>query len=420
MSPGRIRRCPKRIAGLHASLTLAVALALLLPSVSAEAASTSSESQPALEWYDLTDQTITAAGYPEPVTQSRGWAVSWLAAARAVGRSHGRSFATAALAQALHDTLAAEVPGQRSQLDVALASTLAAVPDGRAKRSGIEAGRREAAGVLAERDGDGLDTASLDIPWTPPPAGPGVWQPTPPTFGPAVRAGQPFARAFLLRRNDQFRPPPPPALDSRRYLTALAEVRAFGQDTSTARTPAQTEIARFWQAGATNVLYAPVLRQLIAQNARRSLAWDARLVAAFHAVTIDAQIAIYDAKFAYVFWRPVTAIRAGSVDQDPSWTPFLAAPRHPEYPGGHSGYAGAAEQVLTAFVGPRPARPVTVTSPTNPGVPFTFTAWSQITRDAIDARVWEGVHFRFSDTTGARVGATVADHDLRRLWKLGI
>jgi len=421
MAPGHTRWCPRRISGFPASLTLAVALALLVPTGPAEAASSArSASQTALEWYDLTDQTVAAAGYPEPVTQSRGWAVSWLAAARAVGRSHDRSFATAALAQAIHDTLAAEVPGQRSQLDVALASTLAAVPDGRAKRRGIEAGRREAAGVLAERDDDGLDTASLDIPWSPPPPAPGVWQPTPPTFGPAVRAGQPYARAFLLRSNDQFRPPPPPGLDSKRYLTALAEVRAFGQDTSTVRAPAQTDVARFWQAGATNVLYAPVLRQLIVQNAKRSLAWDARLVAAFHTITTDAQIAIYDAKFAYAFWRPVTAIRTGSVDQDPSWTPFFAAPRHPEYPGGHAGYAAAAEQVLTAFVGRRPAQPVTVTRPTDPGVPFTFTAWSQITRDAIDARVWEGVHFRFSDTTGARVGATVADHDLRRLRRLGI
>jgi hypothetical protein len=401
-------------------LTVALALLVLIPSAPAQAASPRSTSQTALEWYDLTDQTISAAGSPEPVTQSRGWAVSWLAAARAVGHSHSRSFATAALAQALHDTLAAQVPGQQAQLDRALAATLGRVPEGRAKRRGTEAGKRAAADVLAERAGDGLDTESLDIPWSPPPVAPGVWQPTPPTFGPAVRAGQRYARAFLLRSNDQFRPPPPPALDSARYLTALAEVRAYGSEASSVRTPAQTDIARFWQAGATNVLYAPVLRQLIEQHPHRTLGWDARFVAAFHALTTDAQIAIYEAKFTYVFWRPVTAIRTGSVDQDPGWTPFFAAPRHPEYPGGHAGYAGAAERVLTAFVGPRPARPVSVTSPTSPDAPRTYTSWSQITREAIDARVWEGVHFRFSDTTGARVGANVADHDLRGLRKLGI
>jgi hypothetical protein len=394
-------------------LTLAVALGLLVPG----AAQASSSSQAALEWFDVTDQTVTAAAFPEPATQSRSWAVSWLAAARATRHSHDPAFSTAALARALHDTLAAQVPSRQAQLDEALASTLGGVPDGWAKRRGVQAGAREAARVLAERDGDGLDTASLDVPWSPPAAAPGVWQPTPPTFGPAVRAGQRYARPFLLRANDQFRPAPPPALDSSRYLDALAEVRAYGRDTSSVRTPHQTDVALFWETGATNVLYTPVLRQLIA---KRPLAWDARLVAAFHAVTTDAQIAIYEAKYTYVFWRPVTAIRTGSVDQDPSWTSFFAAPRHPEYPGGHSGYAGAAEAVLTAFVGPRPARPVTVTSPTHPGVPFTWASWAQATRDAIDARVWEGVHFRFSDTTGARVGKDAAEYDLRRLKRLGI
>ena len=121
----------------------------------------------ALPWYDLTNQAVTAAAFPEALTQSRAWAVSWLAAARAVGRHRDPGYSTAAFAQALHDTLAAQVPSQQPQLDLALASTLAGVPEGPAKQAGIAAGRRQAAAVLAERQGDGTDTASLDIRYTP-------------------------------------------------------------------------------------------------------------------------------------------------------------------------------------------------------------------------------------------------------------
>ena len=110
-----------------------------------------------------------------------------------------------AFATALHDALVAQIPSQQPQLDAALSSDARAVPGGRQKTLGIAAGHQEASRVLAERAGDGLDTASVDIPYTPPAAAPGIWQPTPPTFGPAVRTGQKDGRAFLLKSNDQFR-----------------------------------------------------------------------------------------------------------------------------------------------------------------------------------------------------------------------
>jgi hypothetical protein len=369
-----------------------------------------------LEWYDLTQQTVAAAAFPEQATQGRTWAVSWLAAARAVGRRGDARHAVAAFATALHDTLVAEVPSQRSRLDAALATTLATIPDSTAKQRGIAAGAAQAAATLAARDGDGLDTASVNRPWSPPPPGPGIWQPTPPTFAPAVRAGLPDARAFLLTSNDQFRPGPPPALDSPTYLDALTEVRTIGSATSSVRTPHQLDVAGFWEQSST-AAYGQVLRAVIAQS-HRSLAWQTRLVAGFHAITIDAQIAIHDAKYAYVFWRPVTAIRTSGTGSDPTWAPLTATPRHPEYPSGHTGYAGAAEEILETLVGPRPREPIAVTSTTAPGVTHVFTRWSTITQENIDGRVWEGVHFRFSDEIGADVGRRVARHDLRFLRQL--
>ena len=371
-----------------------------------------------LQWYDLTKAAVTAAAQPEQVTQNRIWAVSWIAAARAVGAHRGPAFQDAAFASALHDTLLALVPAQAPQLDAALSATLAGVPAGGAKDAGIAAGRHAAAVVLAERAGDGLDTASVNIPWTPPAAAPGVYQLTPPTFGPVVRAGLPSARAFLLHRNDELRPGPPPSLTSRRYLRALAEVHAYGGATGSARTAAQTDVANFIAQPSIDE-YAQIVRASIADS-HRSLSWQTRLVAAFNAIEIDQQIAIAEAKYTYVFWRPVTAIRTGTVDPDPAWTPLLATPRHPEYPSGHAGYAGTAEALLRALVGPRPVRPITVTSATAPGVSRTYADWSSITQDVVDGRVWEGVHFRFSDETAARVGTAVARHDLRRLWRLGL
>jgi hypothetical protein len=411
----------RRKTPLLALLSSLVISTLLLGVTGAAATQEKSPSQAdralALQWFDISKETVAAAGFAEPITSTRAWAVSWIAAARAIEDGGDRRFRKAAFATALHDTLLAQVPSRQSQLDAALDLTLAALPDGRQKNRGIAAGAEEAGQVLAEREGDGLDTASLDIPYTPPSAAPGIWQPTPPTFGPAVRAGQKDGHAFLLASNDQFRPGPPPAIDSPEFLQALAEVRAYGRDTGSARTPAQTDTALFIVQDSF-ALYSQALRSVLAKT-DHSLLWDARAVAAFNVVLVDTQIAIFEAKYVYTFWRPVTAIRTGSVDPDPSWTPLLATPRHPEYPSGHAGYAGAAEAVLTALTGPRAPEPVAATSSTAPGSVHTYTRWSQITQETIDGRVWEGVHFRFSDEIAAKVGKQVAAWDLPRLDELG-
>jgi len=373
-----------------------------------------------LPWYDITNNTVNDAAFPQPVTASNAWDISWLAASRAVHRGRGPGFQVAAFAQALHDTLAWLVPSQQIQLDTDLSSTLATIANGPAKSDGIAAGQQEAASVIAERQNDGLDTASVDIPFAPPPPGPGVWQPTPPAYGPAVRAGEGNAQSFLLAANNQFDPGPPPALTSHTYLQSLAETEAYGAVDSAVRTPQETDVALFWEP-AINIQYVQIVRAVIADT-DHPLAWDSRFVAAFQVITTDAQIAIYNAKYKYVFWRPVTAIRDGSpgVSADPTWTPLFTTPSYPEYPSGHGGYAGAAQQVLTAFVGPNAPAPISVTSPTDPGSTHEYTNWARVTDEVVNARVWEGIHFRFSDDTGARLGSQVAEWDLRRLHKLGL
>ncbi|GLW06494.1 hypothetical protein Misp01_16240 [Microtetraspora sp. NBRC 13810] len=388
----------------------------------------------AVEWFDTTAATIAAAGAPTQVTNSRTWAIGWLAAARALRAGGDRpagapraaggrgAYADAALASAVHTTLTGLVPARRAELDAALATTLARIPDGADRDRGVAAGAREARSLLAQRSGDGLDPASVNRPYTPPPPLPGVWRPTPPDHLAGTQSGNRLARPFVLDRADRFRPEPPPALGSARYREDLAEVRAYGAADSTVRTQAQTDTAQFW-LGSSYAIYVPGLRAALVQS-RRPPAERAALVALFHVASVDTQIATSDAKYAYTRWRPVTAIRAEddgdpATAPDPDWTPLHVTPPHPDYPSGHATYAGAAEEVFTTLAGgPRPREPYTLTSPTAPGVTRTYTTWRRPSQENVDARVWSGIHTRTADTAGVRLGRQVAAHVLRNAGRL--
>lgn len=380
----------------------------------------------ALEWYDTTAATIAAAGAPTSVTNSRTWAIGWLAANRALGSApqgaDRRAFQEAALAGAVHRSLVTLVPDRTAELDAALRRTLDRIPDGPAEHRGLAAGEAQARTVLSAREGDGLDPASVQAPFTPPAPGPGMWQPTPPDYGPAIQAGSRHARPFLLERPDQFRLGPPPALGSDRYRADLAEVREYGAATGSRRTPEQTETAEFW-LGSSLTLYTEPLRVALARSAPRPLEYRAKLVALFHVASVDTQIATSDSKYAHLRWRPVTAIRSAGTDGDPAttpdpgWTPLHTTPRHPDYPSGHTTYAGAAEEVLTALVGAR-TQPFEATSPTAPGVTRTYTSWHRLTQENVDARVWSGIHTRSADRAGVRLGGQVADHTISHFEEL--
>jgi hypothetical protein len=395
----------------------AIALsALVVAPTAASPTTTQQQVDVALEWYDVTADTITAAGAPTQVTNNRTWAIGWLAASRALLRSPAGStpYQEAALAGAVHETLVTLAPVRKSQLDQSLATTLARIPDGAAETAGLAAGRQQAKEVLASRANDGLDPASVNAPFTPLSTDPGVWQPTPPTYSSATQYGNRSAKPFLLQSASQFRPGPPPALGSPKYNRDLAEVRADGARNSTTRTQAQTDTATFW-LGSSYVLYRAPLRVALDETAARPLVDRAKLVALFHVASVDTQIATSDTKYAYQRWRPVTAIRATT---DPDWTPLHDTPAHPDYPSGHTTYSGAAEQVLTTLVGARTAKPYTIGSPTAPGVTRTYSEWHQLTLENVDARVWSGIHTRTADTVGVILGRQVAANALRNAYQL--
>jgi hypothetical protein len=402
---------------LRKPLALAAVSALALSALtSAPAAGTTIQTDVALEWYDVTTETIAAAGAPTQVTNNRTWAIGWTAATRALLRSPGAPtpYKEAALAGAVHETLVTLAPARKTELDQALTTTLARIPDGSAETAGVAAGRQQAQAVLASRADDGLDPASVNAPFTPPSTEAGIWRPTPPTYSPGTQYGNRLAKPFLLASADQFRPGPPPALGSPRYNRDLAEVRADGARNSTTRTQAQTDTATFW-LGSSYVLYTAPLRAALSEAAQRPLAERTKLVALFHVAAVDTQIATSDTKYAYLRWRPVTALRA-TVDAE--WTPLHDTPAHPDYPSGHNTYSGSAEQILTTLVGARTAKPYTIGSPTAPGVTRTYTNWRQLTLENVDARVWSGIHTRTADTVGVTLGRQVAANALRNANRL--
>jgi hypothetical protein len=411
------------VAGLVAVLTVTV----LAPG--AEGSEASSRPDIAGDWFGRTAATVAAAN--QPVVPDRAWAIAWTSAEAALGAGTGHPlpsrqrphFDDAAVATAVHDVLVALVPDQKTTLDAALVASLAAVPDGDGEQAGIRAGQEAADRTLRERTGDGLDLASINRPFTPPPEAPGVYR-LPPGATATMGAGLGQARTFLLGPADRFRPAAPPAPGTRRYRQDLRELQRIGGATSAERTQQQTDIALLWAQGPLTS-YTAALRPLV-QDPGRPLAWKVRLLATFTTATIDTQIAVSEAKFTYLRWRPVTAIRAADTDgdpltrPDPNWISLVQTPAGPEYPSAHAAYAGAAERVLEKFAGPRTPAPFAVTRTLQDGRVVSReyrrgTPWTALTQDNVDARVWGGVHFRFSDETGAMLGRRVADYDVQQV-----
>lgn len=415
--PGALRRL--------LTVTTVVVVSALTIGAAPSAAKPAERVDITLEWWDISNTMLAPPSAPVGVENFRAWAITWLAAARAVntnpspGPAH--DYWTAALAAAVHESLVTFVPARRAELDQALATTLSRIPDGPAESNGVAAGRSEARGVLADREGDGLDNVSVSEPTTLPPPAPGVWRPTPPGFAPAQWASLPKARPFTMNRADQFRPGPPPAPGSDRYRADWMEVRAVGAINSTVRTAEQTDAATFMYTAPPNFFH-PAVR--LAVQELRSLQRKVEFLAVVRLAFMDALIAVWDAKYEYVSWRPITAIREADSDgdpmtsPDPTWTPLNATPPHPDYLSGHTGLMGAVVEALTAYTGAGPGAPFTLTNPNSPGITRTYETWGQMNQEMINARVWSGIHTRTADITAAEVGRQITKNILRRSHQL--
>ncbi len=299
-------------------------------------------------------------------------------------------------------------PDQAAALATQYTTSMAAIPDGTDKTDGMQAGLAAANSIIALRTGDGRG-ASVPYTWPSIPTA-GVWIPTPPAFAAPAIPWLGHVVPLTMSSSSQFRPGPPPKLDSKEWARAYNEVKDLGAINSTVRTPQQTEIAMFWTDHAGKQ-YARAFRALaIARN--MDVSDTARLFAMLYTAAADGAIGCWDAKFHYSFWRPVTAIQNGDIDgnsktdKDASWAPIVATPNHPEYPSAHGCVSGAISAELENFFGTSQMTIVVTSTVTN--TTHTFTNTNDLIGEVAEARIDAGFHYRFSVNEGAELGSDVA------------
>jgi hypothetical protein len=309
----------------------------------------------------------------------------------------------------MRSTLKRLYPTQQTTLDAALSASLAKIADGQAKTDGINVGKEVAEKLVALRSTDGADKkGEYKADKTP-----GVWQPTPPAFAPALLPHWGTVTPFVIKSANQFKIPEPLSLNSAAYAKDLNEVKLLGARNSTARTADQTAAA-IWSPIPPAVIWNATARAAATAKGN-SLIENARLFALLNIAGVDAYIAGYEVKYKYKLWRPVTAIREASaidnpaITPDPNWEPLIVTPAHPDYISGHCVTAAAEERVLSDFFG-NDAVKVNITFPANVGVTRSFNSFSQISKELGEARIWGGVHTRYADTQGDALGKQVGDY----------
>jgi len=300
------------------------------------------------------------------------------------------------------------IPAARlAAIETAYQAAVGAIAPGPARDGGIATGEAAAVALLAARAGDGrfgpfrFTVGTL----------PGQWRPT-------SGVSDPFAwlkdvTPFVLRDPDLFRGRGPHGLTTRAYAADFNEVKALGGDgivTATSRTPDQTTIAQYWGLTNGTATMSSILRS-IANGQGGTLADHARLLARAYTNGADALIVTWRDKARYSFWRPVTAIHEAASDgnsateADTAWQSLITSPPYPDHPSGLTALGCAVADTMQDFYGRDEA---TFSGTTQGNVTRTFTSFSQVCADIVDARVWSGIHFRFADEEAAKIGRRVA------------
>jgi len=318
----------------------------------------------------------------------------------------GTSVQAAAVAAA-HQILVTYVPSAQAALDADYAASLAQIPDGKAKTQGVAFGTRAADSLIRLRAHDGRNAPIF---FTQPPA-PGVWRPTPPANLPMSAPWLGFVTPLLVHSATQFAPPGPPALTSARYTRDFNEIKALGSLTSTQRTAEQTSTATFF-SGSALVQYNTALQDQVSVR-HLDIAGAARMFAAVDMSVADAEITVWHAKYVYGFWRPITAINLADTDgnpdtaPDPSWVPLFNTPNYPEYPSGYNAFNSTVVHGLENLFQAGHLR-LTLISTMAPGVVRHYDSGRALLQDVVDARVWNGFHFRTADTASRDLGRQLA------------
>ena len=400
----------KRMIGLFCMLMLG----LLVGSVTARA-------DVVLDWNAIAVKTAVA-NKQNPFAQARYAAIVQLAVFEAVNSiTHeyrpylGTITAPPDASPAAYQVLSAYFPASQQTLYSDWMNSMAAIPDGQGKINGIAAGDAAAAAIIALRANDGSSPAQF---YTPGPPAPGAWQATPscPVKN-GVAVGIAFqwqnVTPFGIRSASDFLLDPPPALTSKEFTKAYNEVMTVGSLNSTQRPQDRANVALFYAAASPTQVFNQAAEQ-VALEQGRSLSENARALALINMAMNDSLVASFLNKYTYNFWRPETAIHTNG---NSSWAPFIVTPCFPSYPSNHGSAANGAAEVLRRLYG-EAGHSMTLTNPAVPNIVLQYTSFKQITDDISDARVYGGIHYRFDQRAGARlghaVGAEVYENNLRR------
>jgi hypothetical protein len=327
---------------------------------------------------------------------------------------HGAS-PDAAIIRAAYIVARNEFPTKTAVIESAYHASIAVVEASpSASADGIVVGEAAAFAVLAERVGDHRNDPEL-VGYTPG-VGPGVWTPTPPAFANPQTPFLQFVTPFGYDNPARFRPNGPPALHSRKYTVDFNESKDLGRATDTSRTAEQSATALFWSPSASALWTANIRRVASSMD----LLTAARFEAIGIAAVTNALIACWDAKYTYMFWRPVTGIPAADsdgnqkTDADSAWTPFITTPSHPEYPAAHTTVGAGTLGFYTVWFKTQ-WFPLAFTG--NGGAVRHYTSVQEINEEEGNARVWGGMHWRNSTEVGTALGRRVGRYTARHLLK---
>ncbi|MFI6503865.1 vanadium-dependent haloperoxidase [Nonomuraea typhae] len=409
-------------------MAIVTVLTVTVPAVSTtDAAAAAPKPNAVITWNNHADEAINGVAELSPTAGARAFAIVQGAVYDAVNAIAGTPYEPyliaplsrpgdsrqAAVAAAAYRTLRWLFPDQADSLRELYDESLAAIPDGRAKRGGIAVGQAAAAAMIDARRDDG---AGSDATW-PVGTAPGKYRLTPPDF---LQVGAWYAtlKPFIVDDIVDYDTPGPPALTSAEYARNLNEVKALGSATSTKRTRDQTEAAIWWDDARGGEW--PIKRQLAATH-RLSILESARMFAMVDVTTADAMIACYKEKKFWHFWRPVTAIPLAGIDRnpatkaDPDWTPLLTTAPSPEYPSGHACFTASTMFAFRTYFGRDDVSFSAFSA--DSGTTRRYRSFSQANAELIEARIWGGVHYRFATEDGDRLGESVARDALKQAFR---
>src|SRR5688572_17571323 len=313
----------------------------------------------------------------------------------------------------------------RNSLDSQYSAYIAAIPDSQSKGDGIAVGEAAAAATLAARAGDNFYNTAV---YTNPPPDPGVWQATPVANDYATAGANDYQMSFTIPVTADSpgarRPPPPIAMDTKKYARVLHEVQATGRKVGSVRTTEMIDVVQFWtESGFT--IWTRNTRDIVMSRGLDELE-SARALAVLGLAGGEDMLACWDANYHYMNWRPFQAIQRadedGNQDTDPeaNWAPLVRA-NHPEYPAGHGCYGAAMVTALKKIFDEDFA--VTLTSTGNqvtghPVVPIrSYASLGEIIDDNANARVWGGLHYRTTMDISARWIKKVVHEALKHNFK---